>query len=151
MNTVALSGNDSINIDDRILNDLVDGDSVTLQFPNDIAVVKTGKNGNSIYSLNETGKVCNVSLRVVRGSADDKWLNNKLSQQQQNFAGFVLMSGEFIKKVGDGAGNITNDTYIMSGGVFVRKIDAKSNAEGDTEQSVSIYQLTFANAPRTLG
>jgi len=150
MSTIALSGSDTININDRIFNDLADADVVTLTFPNDIANVKTGKNGNSIYGLNESGKQCEVKIKVIRGSADDKFLNNLLTQQQANFAGFSLMYGEFIKKLGDGSGNITSDTYIVSGGVFTKQVEAKSNVEGDTDQSTSTYTIKFSNSPRVL-
>lgn len=150
MATVALSGNDVININNTVLADLADGDCVVLDFPTEIASVKTGKNGNSIYGLNETGKQAEVKVRVIRGSSDDKFLSNLLSQQQANFAGTVLMIGQFVKLIGDGKGNITNDTYIMSGGVFIKQVMGKTNVEGQPEQSVAEYTLRFSNAPRTL-
>lgn len=151
MPTVAMSGNDTISVNDRILADLADQNTVELTFPNDIAAVKTGKNGNSIYGLNESGKQCEVKIRVVRGSADDKYLNNLQVQQQANYAGFPLMIAQFIKKLGDGQGNITNDTYVLSGGVFTKAVEGKSNVEGDTDQSIAVYTLKFANAPRAIG
>lgn len=150
MSTVALSGSDTININNRVLSDLADGNCVELDFPTDIANVKTGKNGNSIYGLNESGKQCEVKIRVLRGSADDKYLNNLLAQQNANFAATVLAIGQFIKKIGDGLGNITSDTYIMSGGVFTKQVPGKTNVEGETEQSVAMYVLKFSNAPRVL-
>lgn len=150
MSTVSMTGADTIKINDRILSDLADGDCVAMTFPNDIAAVKTGKNGNSLYSLNESGKQAEMVLRVIRGSADDKFLINLLAQQQNNFAGFVLMIGEFTKRAGDGLGNVGNDTYICSGGIFSKQVEAKSNVEGDTEQSISMYHLKFANAPRVI-
>ena len=150
MSTTALSGSDVVNINNRVFADLADGDFANLTFPNEIANVKTGKNGNSIYSFNATGEQCDFVLRLIRGSADDKFMNNLLAQQQANFAGFILMIGQFIKKIGDGQGNVQSDTYIMSGGIFVKKQEAKGNAEGDSEQSVVIYNLRFANSPRTL-
>lgn len=150
MSTAALSGSDTIMINKRIFNDLADADAAMLEFPNDIASVKTGKNGNSIYGLNESGKQCEVKIRVIRGSSDDKFLNALLATQQSDFAAFPLMIGEFIKKIGDGKGNINRDTYIMSGGVFTKQIAAKSNVEGDSEQSVAIYTLKFSNAPRVI-
>lgn len=150
MATIALSGNDTIVINNRIFADLADGNVAELTFPNDIATVKTGKDGNSIYGLNETGKQSELKLRLIRGSADDKFLNGLLANQQQNFAGFPLMAGQFIKKIGDGVGNIKSDTYIMSGGVFTKPVEAKSNVEGESEQSVSIYTLKFSNSPRVI-
>lgn len=148
--SVSLTGSDTTIINNRVISDLADGDCVNLDFPNEIATLKTGKNGNVIYALNETGRECTMSLRVLRGSDDDKFLNNLLQIQQGNFAGFILLSGEFIKKIGDGEGNITNDTYIMAGGIFLKRVGAKNNTEGDTEQSVSIYEMKFANSPRAL-
>lgn len=150
MPIVSLSGNDTIQINNQVLQGLADQNVVELTFPNEIAQVKTGKNGNSIYGFNTTGQQCEVKVRTVRGSSDDQFLNNLLIQQQNNFAGFVLMTGQFIKKIGDGQGNITSDTYILAGGVFTKQVEAKSNVEGDTEQSISIYMLKFANAPRAI-
>jgi len=150
MSTIALSGNDTVVINNRIFADFADGNVAELTFPNDIANVKTGKDGNSIYGLNESGKQAELKLRLIRGSADDKFLNGLLAQQQLNFAGFPLMTGQFIKKIGDGRGNIQSDTYITSGGVFSKQVEAKSNVEGESEQSVAIYTLKFSNAPRVI-
>lgn len=148
MSTIALSGQDTIIINNRVLVGLADGNCVELTFPNEIASVKTGKNGNSIYGFNESGKQADVKLRMIRGSADDQFLNNLISQQQQNFSGTVLMIGQFIKKLGDGAGNITSDTYVMSGGVFTKQVEGKTNTEGDVEQSIAMYTIRFSNSPR---
>lgn len=150
MATVALSGNDTITINNTILTDLADGDCVVLTFPNEIATLKVGKNGNTIYGLNETGKQAEVKIRLIRGSADDKFLNSLLTQQQANFAGFVPMLGEFVKLIGDGKGAIINDTYILSGGVFNKQVEGKSNVEGDATQSVSEYMLRFSGSPRAI-
>jgi len=150
MSIQVLSGQDTAIINNRVLRDFADGDCVTLSFANEIASVKTGKNGNSIYGLNESGRQCDVEMRLIRGSSDDQFLNNLLSQQTFNFSGFILMIGEFIKKVGDGAGNITNDTYIMSGGVFTKPVPAKTNTDGDVEQSVSVYSMKFSLTPRAI-
>lgn len=151
MTTIAMTGNDTAIINNRLLTDLADVNVVELTFPNNIAAVKTGKNGNSIYSFNSTGKVCEVKLRILRASPDDKFLNGLLITQNQDFAAFPLMIGQFIKKVGDGTGTVTADTYVMSGGIFTKQVEAKSNVEGDTEQSVSIYTLQFSNSPRAIG
>jgi|SRR6185312_964570 len=150
MSTVALSGSDTIQLNNRVLTDLADQNCVELTFPNDIAQVKTGKNGNSIYALNETGKQCELKIRIIRGSSDDQYLNNLLIQQQNNFAGTVLNSGTFIKKIGDGQGNIGSDTYVLGGGVFTKQVEGKMNVEGDTEQSISMYMMKFSNAPRAI-
>lgn len=150
MAVVAMSGDDTITLNNHLFTGLGDGNVVELTYPNEIAQVKTGKNGNSIYGFNTTGQQCEVKMRLVRGSADDKFMNGLLNLQNQNFAGFPLIIGQFIKKIGDGASNITSDTYVMSGGVFTKQVEGKSNVEGDTEQSIAVYMLKFANSPRAL-
>ena len=151
MGSVSLTGNDSIIINDRTLYDVADGDAVVLTFESNIAELKTGKNGNVIYALNETGRQCSCTIRLIRGSADDKELNKLLADQKKDFAKFLLLYGVFVKRVGDGKEGITNDVYNLSGGVFLKQPDTKTNVEGDTEQSVTIYEIMFGNAPRTLG
>lgn len=150
---VSMTGNDTVMINNNIFTQLGDGNIAELTFPNDIAAIKTGKNGNSIYALNESGKVCEVKLRVLRAGKDDAFLNNLLTQQQQNFAGFPLMIGQFIKKIGDGKGNITKDTYNLFGGIFLKQVEAKTNVEGETDQALAVYMLKFSNTPamRSLG
>lgn len=143
---VVLSGNDTIILNNRVLTDLADGNCVDQTFPNDIANCKIGKNGNAIFGLNTTGQMSETKIRLLRGSGDDQFLLGLLNAQQQNFAGAVLLTGQFIKKLGDGQGNITNDTYNNSGGVFTKIPAAKNNVEGETDQSVSEYTIKFANS-----
>ena len=150
MSTVSLSGNDIVKINERILADFASDDIATLTFPNDLAALKTGKNGNTIYASNETGKQAELVLKVIRGSSDDKYLSNLLNSQKLNFANFILMTGEMIKRIGDGTGKIISDTYILSGGIFKKEIEAKSNVSGDVEQSISTYNMIFSIAPRAL-
>lgn len=148
MPSVSLTGNDTITIAGRTIADLADGDIATLTFPNELMAVKTGKNGSAIFAFNETGKQCEVTLRIPRNSADDKFFNRLLSLMKANPAGFVLMAGQFVKRVGNGLGFIGNDTYILSGGVFTRNVDATSNVEGNTDQAVAVYTMMFANGQR---
>lgn len=150
MPTVSLTGNDTVVIAGLVLADLADGDFFTFTFDADLANLKRGKNGNAIFALNAMGVVASATLRLIRSSEDDKALDSLLQQQLQDFAAFELLDGIFVKRVGDGAGNVSADTYRMSGGIFKRQVDAKSNAEGDTEQSVSVYRFEFANGERAV-
>lgn len=146
----ALSGQDTVIINNYVFVGLGDQNFVEMTFPNGLVEVKTGKNGNSIYGFRESGKQADVKLRTIRGGPDDQFMLNLLTQMKANFAGFPLLIGQFIKKIGDGQGNVTSDTYIFSGGVIVKEVEAKSNSEGDTEQSLALYELKFTNAPRVL-
>lgn len=151
MASAALTGQDTIKINQRVLVDFGDGEVGNLTFPNDLVAVKTGKNGNSLYGFNETGRQCELALRVIRGSSDDKFLNNLVQQIKNNFPGFTLLTGEFTKSIGDGSGRVIADTYVMSGGVPTKEVEALSNTDGNTDQSISVYHFRFTNSPRTIG
>lgn len=150
MSSVSLSGADTIQIDDHIINDLADQDSVHLSFPNDLATVKTSKNGNTIYAFNETGRMVECTLRVLLGSFDDKYLNSRMQEMKNDFSSFILVTAAFSKRVGDGAGNISTDVYQMAGGVFKRQVEAKTSSEGDVEQSVAVYTISFGNSDKSI-
>lgn len=147
---ISLTGNDTIVLNDRVFADFADGDVAAITFPNELASVKTGKNGNSIYAQNLTGLQGQFVLRLLMGSEDDKFLNNLWVAQQNSFAEFVLLNGQFVKKVGDGAGNLQSIIYDASGGVFTKGIEAKTSVEGDTEQSVAVYTMMFSLAKRSI-
>lgn len=152
MTTTTITGKDTLTLWDRVFVDFADGDTSTITFPNEMIAVKTGKDGNTIFSQNATGKNADVVLRIIRGSADDKFLNGKLIEfEGEDIASVELASGTFVKRLGDGAGAVTSDTYALNGGAFIRKVDAKENVEGDTEVAVSIYNMRFATATRSLG
>lgn len=137
-------------MNNRVFTDFADATYAELTYPNDIANVKTGKNGNSIYGYNASGRQGELKLRLIRGSSDDKFLLGLLAAQQQAFENTVLLQGEMIKKLGDGLGNVKSDTYICGGGVFSKQQPAKSNAEGDTDQSVVEYVVKFSNVVRAI-
>lgn len=150
MNGIAISGSDTLVLNNYLFQTQADQNIAELTFPNDIAQVKTGKNGNSIFGLNQTGLNGELKMRLLRASADDIFMLSLLNQQIANFAGTVLLQGQLVKKLGDGAGNITSDTYIISGGVFIKIPEVKTNVEGDTEQSVTVYTMKFAQVQRVL-
>jgi hypothetical protein len=150
MGSVSLTGADTIQVDGRILNDLADGDCVALTFPEDLAKVKASKNGNTIYAFNSMGRVTECTIRVLVGSDDDKYLNSRLQTQQQDFSTFILATGSFAKRVGDGAGNIAAAVYQMTGGIFTRQVESKTSTEGDTDQSVAVYKITYGNGQKAI-
>ena len=151
MSVISLTGKDTQIINGRILNDLPDGDVTKVTFNSDKWSIKTGKNGNSIYAYNYTGRQIEMDVRVLLGSDDDAFLNNLATLADNNPAAFTLLNGTFVKNTGDGAGGITPVTYSLSGGVIRRGMDALENADGVTEQAVVVYRFFFSNASRTVG
>lgn len=155
MGGVSLTGKDTLSLGAtgaalRILADLADGDTANLDFPNNLVEVKNGKNGNTIYAFNATGKVVTLTVRVLRGSPDDKYFNSEMNLYLADQPSYPLLAGEFIKRIGDGAGAVTNDVYKVEGGLVQKFPGAKENVEGDTEQAVAAYQIVFANTERSL-
>ena len=150
MSTVALSGTDTVIQDGIVQSGLADGDAVLVEFKEDLAKVKIGKEGNASIALNQMGRMIEVTYRYIRGSTDDKAMNSRVQQFISNTAGFVLGTAEYIKKVGDGTGNAASDTIVASSGVPSRQPNWKSNPEGDPEQGISVYKWTFAKAVRII-
>ena len=148
--SVSLTGNDTISIGGRNLKDFADGDIGMLDVPNNIAEVKTGKNGNTIYAYNATGKTCTINLRLLIGSADDKFMNSQLALYQQDPPTYPLLTGEIIKRSGDGEGNVSNTVHRVAGGLIQKYPNVKENVEGDTEQAVVEWTIIFANQERAI-
>jgi hypothetical protein len=134
----------------RVLKDFVDGDAFNVDFPNNLVEGKVGKNGNVIYAFNATGQTAEVTLRLILGSPDDKYMNAIASQYLLDPAAFVLIDGEFIKRSGDGQGNVNNVIYSLDGGIPRKLPNAKDNPEGDTEQSIAIWTMMFARTDRSI-
>lgn len=143
-----LTGNDSIIIDDIIFTDFASDDIGVLDYPDELVGLKIGKNGNTIYALNMSGMRNTLTIKLCAGSNNDKYLNSKINQFLNDPPSFVLIKGEFIKRVGDGQGNINNIIYKCAGGVIQKIPGAKENVSGDTESAVVQYVLVFANSPR---
>ena len=123
MSKVSLVGNEIINLNDNLISDLAEGTVATLTFDDDIASLATGKNGNTIYTLNESGKAATLTLRVLRGTENDIYLNSLMVLLETDLPSFPLIYGEIIKRIGDGQGVVKKDTYVLSGGIFTRKVD----------------------------
>lgn len=148
--TTSITGNDTVVINGRNLVNFADGDNSTLTHPNELASVKTGKGGNTLIAYNATGQQGEMILRIMRGSSDDVFLNGLLKRWQLDPASFQTLTGKFIKRVGNGYGLVRNDTHVLVGGVFFKLTEAKSNAEGDTEQSVAIYSIRWSSVLRAI-
>lgn len=144
-----LTGDDVIIINDIPLNDFPDNDIATLELPNNLMEISTGKDGNTIFALNESGNNATLTVRVLMSSATDKRLNG-LIPPSEGFARYVLLNGSVVKQVGDGAGNVSYNTYLLSGGMVQKKPAIKSNVNGDTQQAVIEYVIQFANAARAI-
>jgi len=147
---VAISSSDVIILDGQVVSAYAGGDAVMLSFDGDIGKMKISKDGNAVYALDSTGLAVKVTLKLVRGSYDDQTLNSKLQGWLSDPVGFTLMTGSFVKRLGDGKGNVISEVYQMSGGIFTKIPKSKMNVAGDTEQSVVEYEMVFRNNSRLM-
>lgn len=146
-----VTSNDTLTLNGNVFNDLGVDDVTTISFPTPLVSRKTGKNGNTIYAQNAQGLNADLTLRVMRGSADDSFMQNLINTAPTDFPSTVLLSGTFVKRLGDGQGNVVSDTYTLSGGVISKLVDGKENVSGDTVQAEAVYNVIFASAVRALG
>jgi len=146
----AVAGKDVAVIDGNVITALADGEAIKLTFGAAVGMMKVSKDGNAIYALNYSGMVVTVELRIVRGSLDDQILNSMLQQFLADPSSFSLMSGSFVKRIGDGKGNVLSEVYQLGGGIFENIPDAMMNTDGSTDQSVVTYKMLFRNNVRLM-
>lgn len=145
----ALTGHDTIILNDLPIKDFADGDIGSLEISNDLFSMQTGKNGNTIFAYDESGRNATLTLRILMSSNDDKRLNG-LVPKHEGFESTILINGSVVKMIGDGAGNISYNTYLLKGGMIQRKPNMTSNVNGEPNQAVVEYVIQFADAERSI-
>jgi hypothetical protein len=150
MGTLSLAGSDTITIGGRLLADFGSGEVAKISYATELATVKTGKNGNTIFVQNASGFQASMEVKVIRGSADDKFLQSFLTAYRSDPVIYSVQNAELVKKLGDGAGKVTADTYVLTGGIPTKQVEAVVNVEGDTEQAISVYTWVFATSDRAI-
>lgn len=150
MATYTTTGADTFILNGRVFNDFVDGDTVSVVFPNETASSVTGKGGNSIIAKNYTGDNADVDVTISVGSSDDVFLNGQVNSYDSDPASYALMNGSFVKRMGDGTGTVRRVVYEFEGAFVRQKVDARENASGDVEQGKALYRLRVLRAKRTI-
>jgi len=148
MGIYAITGDDTLTIFDRVFNDLANDDTSQIAFNEDLVTASTGKNKNTIFAKNEKGNNAVLTLRLIRGSSDDRFLDGKQAATDKDFVATALANGTFKKRIGDGNGGVLTDNYTLQGGMISRRVDGKENVSGDVEQGVAIYTIIFADVKR---
>lgn len=150
MSTYNLAADGTLTLFGRVFADFADGDVSSITFPNDYVAGQTGKGGNTIFTKNEAGRNAMATLRLMRGSSDDQFLQTKLSTMKKDFVSTELAFGEFVLRVGDGFGNVARDVYTLKGGMITKPVEGKENVAGDAAQGVVIYTILFADGDRSI-
>ena len=150
MASVSLTGSDVVTLNGRVFSDYANNDVGTLDFDGDLIKVTPSKNGNILFALDVAGLMSKLTLKLLLGSSDDRYVNALLASQIQDLATTVLIVGSFVKRVGDGQGNVTNVIYNTLGGVVSKFPKATINSSGNTDQSVVEWMFHFGSNTRAL-
>lgn len=135
---------------DWILSDFADGTVAELSAPNELSAITTGYNGNSLGSHNEPGRQRDLTLRVVKGSSDDKRLNVSYNLWKNRDRKFKPLTITFTKNIAHSDGTITNDKVTCWFGLPTGQPTQMADTNGNTEQVVSIYTIRFGNSERSM-
>ena len=135
---------------DWILSDLADGTVAELSAPNELSTTTTGYNGNSLGSHNEPGRQRECTLRVVKGSSDDKRFNKNYNLWKNRDMRFRPLKMTFTKNVAHEDGSVTRDTVECFFGLPSGQPVQMQDTAGNTEQVVSVYMLRFGNSERSM-
>lgn len=133
-----------------ILSDLADGTVAELSAPNELSTTTTGYNGNSLGSHNEPGRQKECTLRVVKGSNDDKRFNKNYNLWKNRDMRFRPLKMTFTKNVAHEDGSVTRDTVECFFGLPSGQPVQMQDTAGNTEQVVSVYMLRFGNSERSM-
>ena len=135
---------------DWILSDFADGTVAELTAPNELSTITTGYNGNSLGSHNEPGRQRELSLRLVKGSNDDKRLNKAYNMWKNRDLRFRPLKMSFTKNVAHTDGSVTVDTVECFFGLPTGQPSQMQDTAGNTEQVISIYTIRFGNSERSM-
>ena len=135
---------------DWVLTDFADGTVAELSAPNELSSLTTGYNGNSLGAHNEPGRQRDLTLRIVKGSGDDKRLNANYNLWKNRDIRFKPLSFAFTKNVMHEDGSVTNDKVTCYFGLPAGQPVQMSDMAGNTEQVVSIYTIRFGNSERSM-
>lgn len=133
-----------------ILSDFADGTVAELAAPNELSTITTGYNGNSLGSHNEPGRQRELTLRLVKGSNDDKRLNKAYNMWKNRDMRFRPLKMSFTKNVAHSNGSITVDTVECFFGLPTGQPGQMQDTAGNTEQVISIYSIRFGNSERSM-
>ena len=147
---ISLNGNDTISLNGTLLTKFIDKDYGLLTFPNELFTMKVGKGNNAVISYNNMGRLGELTLRLLLASIDDAFLNSIQRQAIIDPPSFQLITGQIVKRTGDGTGAVSNVIYHLKGGVPTAIPESHSNSDGDEEQGVAIWKFKFVQGARQL-
>jgi len=122
----------------RIFSDFANGNFLTLEFGNQISTREKGR-GGSIITYNTNDDVATLTIRLIKNSPDDIFLNGNYADYKRSPETFVLFTGSLSIKTGNGSGSATTENYTLSEGSFLNRPNFTTDTAGDVETGVSVW------------
>ncbi len=147
MNRINLTGKDIIGFGAiPVFTDLADGDVGVLEMESDIHEPKKGFDGEGILAYNAAGETATLTLRVLAGSENDKYLNGEFARYKLNPDDpSVLQNGKVVKKTG-----ANKVKYTLTGGAIKKLPSSTTSVEGNMETGVAEWTIFFFNVDRSI-
>ena len=158
-NQLRVTGNDIVQIGLSAsglttITSFADGDYARVTFPNDIMNFTIGKNRNMLAAYNAMGTLAELELRLLRGSKEDKFLQDQFPTFASDELSFSFVFAKVIKNLGvsnEGATASTiEEIYTLNNGIISKAPEIVSNVSGSTDQGVVVWQVRFAEFTRTV-
>lgn len=158
-NQLRVTGNDIVQIGLSAsglttITSFADGDYARVTFPNDIMNFTIGKNRNMLAAYNAMGTLAELELRLLRGSKEDKFLQDQFPTFASDELSFSFIFAKVIKNLGvsnEGATASTiEEVYTLNNGIISKAPEIVSNVSGSTDQGVVVWQVRFAEFTRTV-
>ena len=158
-NQLRVTGNDIVQIGLSAsglttITSFADGDYARVTFPNDIMNFTIGKNRNMIAAYNAMGTLAEMELRLLRGSKEDKFLQDRFPNFATERLNFNFIFAKIIKDLGvSNEGSEVariEETYTLNNGIISKAPEIVSNVSGSTDQGVVVWQIRFAEFTRTV-
>ena len=158
-NQLRVTGNDIVQIGLSAsalttITSFADGDYARVTFPNDIMNFTIGKHRNMLAAYNAMGTLAELELRLLRGSKEDKFLQDQFPTFASDSLSFSFIFAKVIKNLGvsnEGATASTiEETYTLNNGIIAKAPEIISNVSGSTDQGVVVWQVRFAEFTRTV-
>lgn len=159
-NQLRVTGNDIIQIgyqskaDNALttIESFADGDYARVTFPNDIMNFTIGKNRNMLAAYNALGNLAELELRLLRGSTEDKFLNENFPRFSTDAPDFNFLKVIIQKDLGvvdkSGEKQKIEEKYTLNNGIISKAPEIISNVSGSTDQGVVVWQIRFAEFKR---
>lgn len=136
------AANTTVTLNGKVFTDLAQGDAVKIEFPNDKSSKTKGINKSSVIKKRMDGDEAKVTIKVLKASSDDVFLNTMLNQD-----GLIIINGSIKTNfTRDNTSGI--DSYALENGTIVgHPADTKNNVDGE---EVMEYVINFVSALRMI-